>query len=85
MKDINATVIVDLKGSEEDIFNRLQKDARWGVKKAQKSGLMIEESRDFVWMTRGLITQCFFRIFRRLAFIFIAPNCTTDCMMIPEP
>ena len=47
MKDVNATVIVDLKVSEEEIFNRLQKDARWGVKKAQKSGLIVEESRDF--------------------------------------
>jgi lipid II:glycine glycyltransferase (peptidoglycan interpeptide bridge formation enzyme) len=44
MKDINATVIVDLTLSEDEIFNNLQKDARWGIKKAQKEGLVVEES-----------------------------------------
>lgn len=47
MKDIGATVIVDLKPSQEDIFNGLQKDARWGVKKAEREGLVIEESEDW--------------------------------------
>jgi len=47
MKDITATVIVDLSPDEQTIFNSLQKDARWGIKKAQKEGLTIEESSDF--------------------------------------
>lgn len=44
MKDINATVIVDLTPDEETIFNTLQKDARWGIKKAIKEGLRTEIS-----------------------------------------
>mgnify|MGYP001615805266 CR=1 FL=1 len=44
MKDINATVIVNLKPTEEEIFKKLQKDARWGIKKAQKECLIIEEA-----------------------------------------
>jgi len=47
MKDLNATVIVDLKPSLEDVFLNLHKDARWGVKKAEKEGLVIEESEDW--------------------------------------
>ncbi len=44
MKDINATVLVDLEPTEEEIFKSLQKDARWGVKKAIREGLIVEES-----------------------------------------
>ena len=44
MKDINATVLVDLKPTEERIFKNFQKDARWGVRKAMREGLMVEES-----------------------------------------
>ncbi len=44
MKDINATVIVDLTSKEKKIFKALHKDARWGIKKAQKSGLIIKEA-----------------------------------------
>lgn len=47
MKDIQATVIVDLAPTEEEIFNNLQKDARWGIKKAQKEGLVVEESNNY--------------------------------------
>jgi lipid II:glycine glycyltransferase (peptidoglycan interpeptide bridge formation enzyme) len=47
MKDVNATVIVDLNPSEDDIFNSLQKDARWGIKKAQREGLVVEASTDW--------------------------------------
>ena len=47
MKDVNATVIVDLALSEEEIFKRIHKDARWGVKKALKSGLKVKESNDW--------------------------------------
>ena len=44
MKDINATVLVDLEPTEEEIFKSLQKDARWGIKKAIREGLIIEKS-----------------------------------------
>jgi len=46
MKDINATVMVDLTPSKEEIFKNLQKDARWGIKKAMKEGLIVEEAKD---------------------------------------
>jgi len=44
MKDINATILVNLEPTEEEIFSNLQKDARWGVKKAIREGLIVEES-----------------------------------------
>ena len=40
MKDKNATVIVELDNL------KLNKDIRWCIKKAEKSGLIIEESND---------------------------------------
>jgi lipid II:glycine glycyltransferase (peptidoglycan interpeptide bridge formation enzyme) len=39
MKDTIATVIVDLKPSEEEIFKSLQKDGRYGINRAIKEGL----------------------------------------------
>jgi len=47
MKDINATIIADLRPLEADLFNNLHKDARWGIKKAIKSGLIVEESTEW--------------------------------------
>ena len=47
MKDVQATVIVNIEGSEEEMLNRLQKDARWGIKKAIKEGLAVKESEDY--------------------------------------
>ncbi|MEM3405614.1 MAG: peptidoglycan bridge formation glycyltransferase FemA/FemB family protein [Candidatus Pacearchaeota archaeon] len=44
MKDINATVIVDLTPNEEEIMKNLDKDARWGIKKAIKNNLIVEET-----------------------------------------
>jgi len=44
MKDVRATVIVDLNGSEEEIKSRLHKDARWGIGRAERDGLKVEES-----------------------------------------
>lgn len=44
MKDANATVIVELNKSEEEILNGLHKDARWGINRAKKDGLIVEES-----------------------------------------
>lgn len=42
-KDVQATIEIDLKNKkEEDLWNSLDKDARWGVNKAEKSGLKIE-------------------------------------------
>lgn len=47
LKDINATIITDLKLPEKEIFNKLHKDARWGIKKAIKSGLKVEELNEW--------------------------------------
>jgi len=44
MKDINATVIVDLNPKEEDILKSMHKDARWGINRAVKEGLTVEET-----------------------------------------
>lgn len=44
MKDINATVLVDLEPTEEKMFNNLKKNVRRGVKKAIRKGLIVEES-----------------------------------------
>lgn len=44
MKDVNATVIVDLEPREEDIMKNLHKDARWGINRAKKEGLIVEEA-----------------------------------------
>lgn len=46
MKDINATIIVDLKQNKEEIKKNLHKDARWGIGKAEKEGLVCEESKE---------------------------------------
>jgi hypothetical protein len=42
MKDIVATVMVDLTPSLEDIEARLQKDARWGLNRARREGLVVK-------------------------------------------
>jgi len=47
MKDINATVIVNLMGKEEEILANLHKDARWGINKAKREGLTVRESENW--------------------------------------
>ncbi len=47
MKDINATVIVNLASSEEEILSSLHKDARWGINRAKRESLSVEESEDW--------------------------------------
>lgn len=44
MKDINATVLVDLLPTEKDILEGLHKDARWGIGRAERSGLSVKTS-----------------------------------------
>ena len=44
MKDINGTVVVDLTHTEEDILKNLQKDARYGIHRAQRDGLIVERA-----------------------------------------
>ncbi len=46
MKDIQATVLVDLKPDEEGILNSLTRGARKGIKKAIRSGLVLEEVKN---------------------------------------
>ncbi|MEK6844544.1 MAG: peptidoglycan bridge formation glycyltransferase FemA/FemB family protein [Nanoarchaeota archaeon] len=47
MKDINATVIVNLDKSEDELFNSFRKQTRTGIRKAMKSGLTVEESNNW--------------------------------------
>lgn len=44
-KDIRATIEIDLTKTEEEILNNVDKDAKWGIKKAEKEGLVFEESK----------------------------------------
>ena len=44
MKDKIATVLVDLKSSQEEILKGFQKDGRYGIKKAMKEGLEVIQS-----------------------------------------
>jgi len=46
MKDMQATVIVDLTPNVEELMKNLDKDARWGIRKAQKDGLIVKESKE---------------------------------------
>jgi len=46
MKDKKATILIDLKQSKEEIFNKFSKDLRWGIRRAEKEGLMFEELND---------------------------------------
>lgn len=47
MKDKVATVIVDLKPELNEIFKKIDKDARWGIRKAEANKLTIEESSEW--------------------------------------
>ncbi len=42
MKDISATVIVNLEPTLGKILEGLQKDARWGIKRAEREGLVVK-------------------------------------------
>jgi lipid II:glycine glycyltransferase (peptidoglycan interpeptide bridge formation enzyme) len=41
-KDIQATIQINLEKSLEELWNNLDKDARWGVKKAKRENLQIK-------------------------------------------
>jgi lipid II:glycine glycyltransferase (peptidoglycan interpeptide bridge formation enzyme) len=45
-RDIQATIEIDLTKNEEELWNSLDKDARWGVKRAEKEGLIIKEGTE---------------------------------------
>jgi len=45
-KDIQATIEIDLRKTEEELFNNADKKARWGVKRAEKEGLVVEEANN---------------------------------------
>lgn len=45
-KDIQATIEINLKKDLDDIWNNLDKDAKWGVKKALKEGLVVKEANE---------------------------------------
>lgn len=45
MKVVRKTVIVDLKRPEEEILKNLDKNARWGLNRAKREGLIVEEDK----------------------------------------
>ncbi len=52
MKDINATILVDLNQDEKGkgLLKSMNKDVRWSIKKAIKEGLIVREIRnDYEW------------------------------------
>src|SRR3989344_4630163 len=55
MKDINATVLVDLSLQEEELLKNLHKDARWGINRAIKEGLVVEKGKENDWKEFYLI------------------------------
>ncbi|MBI4448083.1 peptidoglycan bridge formation glycyltransferase FemA/FemB family protein [Candidatus Woesearchaeota archaeon] len=56
-KDIQATIVIDLTHPEEELWGKVDKKARWGVKKAEKEGLKFEEIGKELW-------QQFYKIYR---------------------
>lgn len=42
-KDIQGTILINLDAPIENILNRIDKKARWGIRKAEKEGLSINE------------------------------------------
>ncbi len=60
MKDKKATILIDLKQSKEEMFKKFSKDLRWGIRRAEKVGLVLEEIHDSVnW-------QLFVMIFKEM-------------------
>jgi len=47
MKDIVASVVVDLIPNEEELLKGFQKDGRYGINRAIREGLIVEESQDW--------------------------------------
>lgn len=48
MKDKKATILIDLKQSKEEMFKKLSKDLRWGIRRAEREGLVLEEIHDSI-------------------------------------
>jgi len=57
MKDIIATVMVDLTPALDEIVRGLQKDARWGLNRAMKEGLIVKTER-------GVPSSSFYGMYR---------------------
>ncbi len=45
MKDVQATIEIDLSNELDKLWENLDKKARWGVKKARKEGLVVEDAQ----------------------------------------
>lgn len=60
MKDKKATILIDLKQSKKEIFDKFSKDLRWGIRRAEKEGLVLKEIHDSInW-------QLFVMIFKKM-------------------
>lgn len=45
-RDERATILLDLTKNQEELWNNIDKDAKWGIKKAEKEGLVVKESEE---------------------------------------
>ncbi|MFA5173820.1 MAG: peptidoglycan bridge formation glycyltransferase FemA/FemB family protein [Candidatus Pacearchaeota archaeon] len=45
-KDIQATIEIDLLKSEEELFDAIDKDAKWGIKKAEKEEIIVQKTKE---------------------------------------
>ena len=45
-KDVQATILIDLKKPEKKLFENLDKDARWGVNRAKRENLKVKKTKD---------------------------------------
>jgi len=57
-KDVRATIEIDLEKGLEELWRNLDKDARWGVKKAKKEDLKIKIGKQENW-------DEFYKIYKR--------------------
>jgi len=60
MKDKKATILIDLKQTEDEIFKKFSKDLRWGIRRAEKENLIFKETN------RKIDWNIFLMIYRRM-------------------
>jgi len=60
MKDYKATILIDLKKNEQELFKGFSKDLRWGIRRAEKEKLYFFES------DAGLGWDVFKTIFKKM-------------------
>ena len=59
MKDKKATILIDLKQSEKEIYDKLSKDLKWGIRRAGKEGLYLVEIEKYDIINWELFKQIY--------------------------